>query len=228
MIDFKLNNPTGTEYEIKSTPIWFGQVVRKYQLPKELINRLNEEIDGRTDHSSWNDYLAGNLETQNMLYFNDDKGQIKQSVSDSFVDMFKNLGHDYMSLVPHIKSYQAELITIWYNDQKKHEFNPIHGHNGRTPVGITGVLYLKVPEGINEGRKVKQFFQGSSAEGRTHIFSNDASQLSRRSFLPKLQEGDFYIFPYDVQHLVYSFTADVTRRSLSFNMDVNGIIFKEQ
>ena len=45
MIDFKLNNPTGTEYEIKSTPIWFGQVVRKYQLPKALVNRLNEEID---------------------------------------------------------------------------------------------------------------------------------------------------------------------------------------
>ena len=119
MIDFKLNNPTGTEYEIKSTPIWFGQVVRKYQLPKALVNRLNEEIDGRKDHSKWNDYLAGNLETQNMLYFKDDKGQIKQSVSDSFVDVFKNLGYDYMSLVPHVKSYQADLMTIWYNDQRK-------------------------------------------------------------------------------------------------------------
>ena len=228
MIDFKLNNPTGTEYEIKSTPIWFGQVVRKYQLPKALVNRLNEEIDGRKDHSKWNDYLAGNLETQNMLYFKDDKDQIKQSVSDSFVDVFKNLGYDYMSLVPHVKSYQADLMTIWYNDQKKYEFNPIHGHTGRTPVGITGVLYLKVPEGINEGRHIKQFYHGSSAEGRTHIFSNDASQLSRRSFLPDLKEGDFYIFPYDVQHLVYSFTADVTRRSLSFNMNVQSLVFREK
>lgn len=221
VIDYELNNPSRTsEFEIKSTDIWFGQCVRKYTLPSDLIKRLNEEIDSRNDHSDWKDYLAGHLDIQRMLYFKDDKGQIKQSISDSFVGAIRNLGEDYLNLMPHIRSYKSDLMTIWYNDQKKYEYNPIHGHNGRSPVGITGVLYLKVPKEINEGKEVKQFFQGSSANGRTHLFSNDASQLSRRSFLPKLEEGVFYIFPYDVQHLVYPFSADVTRRTLSFNMDV--------
>jgi len=218
--EYELNNPRGQEYEIKSSDIWFGQLAKKYTLPPSLIKKLNDEIESRQDHPDWNEYLAGHLEAQKMLYFKDDKGQIKQSVSDSFVEVFKNLGRDYLNLLPHVKSFKTDLVTIWYNDQKQYDYNPIHGHNGRSPVGITGVLYLKIPEGINEGRKVKQFFNNTSANGRTHLFANSASQLSRRSFLPPLTEGSFYIFPYDMQHLVYPFTADVTRRSLSFNMDV--------
>ena len=82
------------------------------------------------------------------------------------------------------------------------------------------MLYLKIPEGINEGRKVKQFFNNTSANGRTHLFANSASQLSRRSFLPPLTEGSFYIFPYDMQHLVYPFTGNGMRRSLVCNFDI--------
>lgn len=228
MIDYELNNPhTETDFEIKSSDIWFGQVVKKYILPPSLLKKLNDEITSRQDHPDWKDYLAGHLDIQRMLYFKDDKGQIKQSVSDSFVGAIKNLAHDYLNLLPHLKSYKTDLVTVWYNDQKKYEYNPIHGHNGRSPVGITGVLYLKVPKEINEGKKIKQFFNNSSANGRTHIFANNACQLSRRSFLPPLAEGDFYIFPYDMQHLVYPFTADVTRRSLSFNMDVYDSEFTE-
>tara|TARA_R100000995_G_C3484228_1_gene126136 strand:- start:1830 stop:2516 length:687 start_codon:yes stop_codon:yes gene_type:complete len=221
VIDYELNNPSReTEFEIKSSEMWFGQLAKKYTLPPSLIKKLNDEIDSRQDHPDWNDYLAGHLEYQKMIYFKDNKGEIKQSVSDAFVEVFKNLAHDYLNLLPHVKSFKTDLVTIWYNDQKQYDYNPIHSHNGRCPVGITGVLYLKVPEGINEGRKVKQFFNNTSANGRTHLFSNSASQLSRRCHLPPLVEGDFYIFPYDMQHLVYPFTADVIRRSLSFNMDV--------
>ena len=33
--------------------------------------------------------------------------------------------------------------------------------------------------------------------------------------------GDFYIFPYDVEHLVYPFSGDGLRRTMSLNYDVN-------
>ena len=46
-----------------------------------------------------------------------------------------------------------------------------------------------------------------------------AIALARGIKAPKV--GDFYIFPYDVEHCVYPFKGEGNRRSMSINFDVN-------
>jgi hypothetical protein len=41
------------------------------------------------------------------------------------------------------------------------------------------------------------------------------------NFTPKVEVGDFFIFPYDLQHVVYPFRKSKEfRRTLSANVDV--------
>ncbi len=40
-------------------------------------------------------------------------------------------------------------------------------------------------------------------------------------YTPKVQEGDFYIFPYDMRHSVNPFNGPGLRRTLSCNCDVD-------
>ena len=224
--DKEKDHPSDThDFKITSTDIWMGQLVREYTLQPELITLLNTEIDRRKDHPKWNEYLAGNIKDQYNLYFHDGGEKMQQTISESFVNVIKTLAKDYLDSLPVLESYSSTLTSIWYNDQKKHEYNPIHAHTGVTGMGITGVMYLKVPEGINAGTPIKSFFQGQSPNGRTHIFGNISSQLCRRSIAPSLKEGMFYIFPFDLQHLVYPFEANVVRRSLSFNMSITALKF---
>ena len=148
--DKEKDHPSDThDFKITSTDIWMGQLVREYTLQPELITLLNTEIDGRKDHPKWNEYLAGNIKDQYNLYFYDGGEKRQQTISESFVNVIKTLAKDYLDYLPVLKTYEAKLASIWYNDQKKYEYNPIHAHTGRSATGITGVMYLKVPDGIN-------------------------------------------------------------------------------
>ena len=45
-------------------------------------------------------------------------------------------------------------------------------------------------------------------------------RFTKKNIMLQPEVGDFYIFPYDLEHLVYPFRGDGMRRSLSVNYDV--------
>jgi hypothetical protein len=53
------------------------------------------------------------------------------------------------------------------------------------------------------------------------MVGNCQGQFVRKNLMLEPTVGDFYIFPYDVEHLVYPFTGDGLRRTLSINYDVH-------
>ena len=57
--------------------------------------------------------------------------------------------------------------------------------------------------------------------GRTMLIGNCQGQFIRKNIMIQPNVGDFYIFPYDVEHLVYPFSGDGLRRTMSLNYDVN-------
>ena len=57
--------------------------------------------------------------------------------------------------------------------------------------------------------------------GQLQIMGNGAGQFSKIDFSPKMKIGDFYVFPYDMRHVVYPMTnKKARRRTLSCNVDV--------
>ena len=56
--------------------------------------------------------------------------------------------------------------------------------------------------------------------GRAMLLGNCQGQFTKKNIMLQPEVGDFYIFPYDLEHLVYPFRGDGMRRSLSVNYDV--------
>ena len=96
---------------------------------------------------------------------------------------------------------------------KKGEFNPIHSHSG----DISFVIYISVPhEIVNECKN----YTGTGVGPGTisFLFGEESnSYTSHHSFLPR--EGMMFMFPASLRHFVPPFKSNVTRISVSGNID---------
>ena len=116
-----------------------------------------------------------------------------------------------------IKNYQTRINSIWVNEMKAHEYNPMHIHQGTLTTGLSSVMVLKLPNTYG--------VEYSSAEnpqnGRLQLLGSSSGQFAKIDYQPPMLLRDFYVFPYDMRHTVYPFngTEDV-RRTLAANMDV--------
>jgi len=103
----------------------------------------------------------------------------------------------------------------WINFQKSGEFNPIHHHTGM----LSAVIYIDVPEKIAEENKIKNSNAPSSG-AICWIYGNAAGSMLCTDYMYTHQPttGEIFIFPSGLQHLVYPFSCQVERISMSFNV----------
>jgi hypothetical protein len=103
----------------------------------------------------------------------------------------------------------------WINFQKSGEFNPIHHHTGMLSV----VIYIDVSEKIAEENKTKNSNAPSSG-AICWIYGNAAGSMLCTDYMYTHQPttGEIFIFPSGLQHLVYPFSSQVERISMSFNV----------
>ena len=100
---------------------------------------------------------------------------------------------------------------------KANEYNPIHIHQGALYTGLSSVMILKLPK--NTG--VEYSAPGKPMNGSLQIIGNSAGQFCNSDYGPIMKERNFYIFPYDMRHVVYPFTnKKAKRRTLVCNVDV--------
>lgn len=108
-----------------------------------------------------------------------------------------------------------ELKTLWVNYSKKHDFNPLHTHNGL----YSFVIWVKIPYNIEDELKL---YESSSV--RTSAFSfaytNALGDIDQHTiFLDKTWEWSMALFPAQLNHQVHPFyTSDDTRISISGNI----------
>jgi len=63
--------------------------------------------------------------------------------------------------------------------------------------------------------------EGVPQNGKLQILGAANGQFAKIDYQPRMQVGDFYIFPYDMRHGVYPFNGTTeTRRTLAANCDV--------
>lgn len=102
--------------------------------------------------------------------------------------------------------------TVWVNFMKKGEFNPLHIHGN---CNFSSVLYLKIPKKIKEENK--KFIGKGAGPGAIEFFYGEENENVVSYFSHFPEEGDFFIFPKILKHMVNPFKSDVTRVSIAAN-----------
>ena len=110
---------------------------------------------------------------------------------------------------------EVDMNSAWVNDQYENEYQGVHTHSGKEDLGFSSIMYLKVPD---FGKEITD--TGDPLNGKTELIGNCGGIWNCPTHLITPKVGDFYIFPYDMQHLVYPFTGNGMRRSLVINVDI--------
>tara|TARA_Y100001978_G_scaffold121151_1_gene108111 strand:- start:260 stop:886 length:627 start_codon:yes stop_codon:yes gene_type:complete len=190
-------------------------------LSEEQIDYLNECIANKGEPFKNN--LVGNIHNSFKLYDKNNwffKNALIPSIM-QYQDSFFNLG----SLVPTTSFHNYILYSWWVNYQKKHDFNPIHDHNGI----YSFVIWMKIPtdyreqqnigiaKGINSGGSVASDFQFQY----NNILGQSWSYIYH---MDKEVEGKMILFPSSLKHCVYPFfECDKTRVSISGNIHLHSL-----
>ena len=209
-----------TENNLNFTFIWLGQTILKYQVPLDVFNTLNGIYKTNfVDLPDARKQLVGKISKENSLFYdgeNTSKMHPHNMLPPYILDWFYSIFKHYLEFNK-IYEYKFNLNSIWVNEMKAHEYNPVHIHQGTIFTGLSSVMILKLPKDMGpEYARPDQ-----PMNGKLQIIGSAAGQFVKSDFSPPIEERDFFIFPYDVRHCVYPHTnLTAIRRTLAANMDV--------
>jgi hypothetical protein len=200
--------------------VFFGQSVLRYEVPLDIFNEINSSYENNYGNlAKANKQLIGKIMDERSLYYDgDDTSKMHKHnyLSPNVYEWFMSVYKHYLDWNKVIK-YQLHLNSIWVNEMKSNEYNPIHIHQGNLATGLTSVMILKVPSHYG----VEYSAEDKPQNGRLQILGSAAGQFANINYTPPMQVRDFYVFPYDMRHCVYPFNGtDETRRTLAANCDV--------
>ena len=193
----------------------FGPSILKVQIPREILNKLNNYTDEiilnkkKSDTLNYGKKLAGDV-TQEFTLESD---FAKES---GWMDFLGQCAFEYVKIASNKKITKFKLIQSWIVRQFKDEYNPVHWHTGH----ISGAGFLKVPENLGAYKQNKG--ERDYSGGNLNLIYGTKQFLSPSLYRIKPKIGDFYFFPNYLMHTVYPFKGtDEERRSISFNGLIN-------
>ena len=195
---------------MKSQTHVFGRMVKRYDLPLDAIEDLNNRYEARKKElASFGPRLAGRIETEREFTHILSETKISKNIVDCM--------NDYIETCEKYGLYNGnkklQILSCWINDMKEGEYNPPHTHHDNT--GFSTVLFLKVPEFINDVKDPHKFRDGQL--GFTDVNGTNMTWME-----PEV--GHFYIFEACHQHCVMPFKTKIKgeiRRSMSFNFIID-------
>ena len=207
--------------EMNFESIFLGQSIIKYQVPLEIFVGLNELYETKKKHlPNATKQLAGKIPDEVSLFYagpTNKRMHAHRYVSEDVMKWFYSIFDHYLKWNK-IPEYEMNIDSIWVNEMKAGDYNPIHIHKGSLFTGLSSVMILKLPKDF--GPELTRPDQPMN--GQLQILGNVAGQFVTSDYSPKMKIGDFYVFPYDVRHVVYPFTnKKAKRRTLVCNVDVN-------
>ena len=201
--------------------VYLGQTVLKYKVPVEIFAGLNEIYETRKKQlPKANKQLVGKIEDEVSLHYsgpNNDKMTQHNFLPQDILKWFDSMFDHYLKWNK-IGENHRSINSIWVNEMKAHEYNPVHIHQGKLYSGLSSVMCLKLPEETG----VEYSAPDKPLNGRLQIIGAAAGQFAKTDYSPNMTVGDFYIFPYDMRHCVYPFNGTKEkRRTLVCNCDVD-------
>jgi hypothetical protein len=201
--------------------VYLGQTVLKYETPLEIFVGLNEIYEKRKKElPKANKQLVGKIEDEVSLFFDgppNDKINQHNFLPRDILQWFDSIFNHYLAWNK-IGPNNRLINSIWVNEMKANEYNPVHIHQGKLFTGLSSVMIMKLPTetGIEYSAPDKPM------NGRLQIIGAANGQFAKTDYSPKSKIGDFYVFPYDMRHCVYPYNGTKEkRRTLVCNVDVD-------
>ena len=198
-----------------------GQSIFRYEIPLEIFVTLNELYESQKKLlPNANKQLAGKIADEVSLFYagpTNKRMHTHSYVSEDLMKWFYSIFNHYLR-ENRIQNYHMDINSIWVNEMKAGDYNPVHVHHGKLFTGLSSVMILKLPKDM--GPEIARPDQ--PLNGRLQILGNSSGQFATTDFSPRVKLGDFYVFPYDIRHTVYPFTnKKAKRRTLVCNCDVS-------
>ena len=134
-----------------------GPAILRVKIPDEILNKLNEYIDGiikdktKLKNLNYGEALVGDVTEEFLL-------ELEFVKSCGWLDFLGNCAKIYAELNEGKKITKFNILKTWVVRQFKNEYNPTHWHGGH----ISGAGFLKVPKvlGDNVQKKKTKTVQG--------------------------------------------------------------------
>ena len=205
---------------MKFNAVFLGQSILKYQVPFDIYVTINQIYESKfKELKPANQQLVGKIQNEHSLFYNGDdqsKMQTHNLLPLNIIKWFEECYRHYLDFNK-IKQYKIHLNSIWVNEMKEHEYNPVHVHQGNISTGLSSVMVLKLPESFG----VEYSSSEQPQNGKLQILGSTSGQFAKIDYQPEVASRDFYIFPYDMRHCVYPFNGPGLRRTLAANCDVD-------
>ena len=200
--------------------IWLGQTILKYQVPLDIFNTLNGIYETNfVNLPDAHKQLVGKIQDEVSLHFsgpNTEKMHPHNFLPTDLLQWFYSIFKHYLDWNK-IEEYNMNINSIWVNEMKAGEYNPIHIHQGKLYTGLSSVMIMKLPSDYG----VEYSAESKPMNGRLQISGASAGHFAKTDYSPDMKLGDFYVFPYDMRHCVYPFNGTKEkRRTLVCNCDV--------
>ena len=119
--------------------IFLGQSVLRYKTPVVVQHAINSIYETKINNlPPANRQLVGKINNEHSMFYNGtDETKMKRhreipvDVLQWFIDKFKH----YLNWNK-IKEYDMRLNSVWVNEMKEHEYNPVHVHQGTLFTGL--------------------------------------------------------------------------------------------
>ena len=212
----------------------YKSFVIQINVDDEVIQSLNKYLDVLQESKSRKSHahtLVGQIrqqkESQQLLmdYNHEDCRKFKQIVLTA-ADVYRQ---QFFKLSPRKSSEERipQIDDMWSVHSYEGDYNTMHTHGCKTLMGISSVLWTKVPKQITDLP-----IQGSlqNASGANDGFLGfvcgdgdvtDVERLKFSGYTPvKPEVGSLYVFPSWLQHLVWPFFGEGERRTVATNINM--------
>ena len=212
--------------------------IMRCQFPNEITTEINQHIEdtiipNNVDHSEG---LVGqirqNKEKSAQLTFphkGDEVGEMFGSVLERLAKEFVNrsMGEE--------TECKTSIESMWTVHSYSGDYNPIHDHGTRTPMGVSCIMYLQVPRCIQTLGNPAEEFEGlnessGAVDGFTYLTWGTNGMRDINMMRPITEEyikpevGTLIMFPSWLRHGVMPFFSskeDDERRTFSANINIS-------
>ena len=129
--------------------ITLGQTIIKYQVPLEVFVGLNELYETQKKHlPNANQQLAGKIPDELSLFYSGPNSKIMHAhsfLTEDILKWFYGIFKHYLEWNK-TKKFKANINSVWVNEMKAGDYNPVHTHQGRLFTGLSSVMILKLPK----------------------------------------------------------------------------------
>ncbi len=206
----------------------FSPTILETQVPNRFVDIINKVGDNVLSNSmsiakwDWSHKLVGKVssEVQIPISDRDEKEFLFKIMREKCLEYlnyiisknraylwYKMAGRDTKPTIDNI-----HLVHSWIVSQYAGEYNPYHHHGG----DISAVLYLKIPDGMEEELK-KEYEDHYPSNGLIEFMYGENQDMRSDNIKFKPEVGTILLFPSYLKHFVYPFYCDGERRSMSFN-----------